>query len=142
MTTLLHFEEKVHRKDLARAEAIPLLMPRLLGQVLEHLGFPEEPLIERRLSCPLVCPSSSLYIYNSLLFYSSSRRSWMIMKRTCRGVSSLFQRWRWRGTSVPDLSPQVPPSIAPTLLETACPSSTSQEPLEQIPGTSRDFLAI
>ena len=28
MTTLLHFEEKVHRKDLARAEAFPLLMPR------------------------------------------------------------------------------------------------------------------
>ena len=47
MTTLLHFEEKVHRKDLARAEAIPLLMPRLLCQVLEHLGFPEEPRIER-----------------------------------------------------------------------------------------------
>ena len=52
MTALLHFEEKVHRKDLARVEAIPLLMPRLLSQVLEHLGFPEEPRIERRLSCP------------------------------------------------------------------------------------------
>ena len=48
MTALLHFEEKVHRKDLDRAEAIPLLMPRLLCQVLEHLGFPEEPRIERR----------------------------------------------------------------------------------------------
>ena len=48
MTTLLHFEEKVHRKDLARAEAIPLLMLRLLCHVLEHLGFPEEPRIERR----------------------------------------------------------------------------------------------
>ena len=52
MTTLLHFEEKVHRKDLARAEAFPLLMPRLLSQVLEHLGFPEEPRIEQRVSCP------------------------------------------------------------------------------------------
>ena len=48
MTTFLHFEEKVHRKDLARAEAIPLLMPRLLCHVLEHLGFSEEPRIERR----------------------------------------------------------------------------------------------
>ena len=38
MTALLHFEEKVHRKDLARAEAFPFLMPRLLSQVLEHLG--------------------------------------------------------------------------------------------------------
>ena len=46
MTSLLHFEEKVHRKGLARAESLPLLMPRLLSLVLEHLGFPEEPRIE------------------------------------------------------------------------------------------------
>ena len=51
MTSLLHFEDKVHRKGLARAETLPLLMPRLLSQVLEHLGFPEEPRIERRISC-------------------------------------------------------------------------------------------
>ena len=51
MASLLHFEEKVHRKGLARAEGLPLLMPRLLSQVLEHLGFPEEPRIERRISC-------------------------------------------------------------------------------------------
>ena len=54
MTSLLHFEDKVHRKGLARAESIPLLMPRLLSQVLEHLGFPEEPRIERRIRCPRV----------------------------------------------------------------------------------------
>ena len=54
MTTLLHFEDKVHRKGLALAESIPLPMPRLLSQVLEHLGFPEEPRIERRIRCPRV----------------------------------------------------------------------------------------
>ena len=54
MTSLLHFEEKVHRKDLVRAESIPLLMPRLLCQVLEHMGFSEEPRIEMRVRCPLV----------------------------------------------------------------------------------------
>ena len=54
MTAFLHFEEKVHRKGLARAEAIPLLMPRLLCHVLEHLGFLEEPRIERRQSCPII----------------------------------------------------------------------------------------
>ena len=54
MTALLHFEDKVHRKGLARAEGLPLLMPRLLSQVLEHLGFPEEPSIERRIRCPQV----------------------------------------------------------------------------------------
>ena len=54
MTSLMHFEEKVHRKDLVRAESIPLLMSRLLCQVLEHMGFLEEPRIEMRVRCPLV----------------------------------------------------------------------------------------
>ena len=38
MTALLHFEGKVHRKDLARAEAFPLLMPSEPG--LRASGFP------------------------------------------------------------------------------------------------------
>ena len=54
MTSLMHFEEKVHRKGLARAESLPLLMSRLLCQVLEHMGFPEEPRIEMRVRCPQV----------------------------------------------------------------------------------------
>ena len=54
MTSLLHFEDKIHRKGLARAESLPLLMLRLLCQVLEHLGFPEEPRIEMRVRCPQV----------------------------------------------------------------------------------------
>ena len=51
MTSLLQFEEKVHRRDLARAESIRLLIPRLLSYVLEQMGFPEEPGIEMRDSC-------------------------------------------------------------------------------------------
>ena len=39
---------------LARAESLPLLMPRLLSQVLEHLGFLEDPRIERRIKCPQI----------------------------------------------------------------------------------------
>ena len=54
MTALLHFEDKVHHKGLVRAEGLPLLMTRLLSQVLEHVGFPEEPRIERRISCTQV----------------------------------------------------------------------------------------
>ena len=54
MTSLMHFEEKVNRKGLVRAESLPLLMSRLLCQVLEHLGFPEEPRIEMRVRFPLV----------------------------------------------------------------------------------------
>ena len=54
MTSLMHFEEKVHQKGLVRVESLLLLMPRLLCHVLEHLGFPEEPRIKRRVRCPLV----------------------------------------------------------------------------------------
>ena len=34
MTSLMHFEKKVHWKGLVRAESLPLLLPRLLCQVL------------------------------------------------------------------------------------------------------------
>ena len=56
MTALLLFEDKVHCKGLARFGGLPLLMSRLLSQVLEDLGFPEEPCIERRIRCPQVLP--------------------------------------------------------------------------------------
>ena len=68
MTSLLHFEEKVHRKGLARAESLPLLMPRLLSQVLEHLGFHEEPRIEWRINCTQVLfMERSLYMLISFI---------------------------------------------------------------------------
>ena len=54
MTSLMDFEENIHQKGLVRAESLPLLMPRLICQVLEHLGFSEDPRIERRIRCPLV----------------------------------------------------------------------------------------
>ena len=67
MTSLLHFEEKVHRKGLARAEGLPLLMSRLLSQVLEHLRFLEEPHIKRRISCTQVL-STKRYLYMPISF--------------------------------------------------------------------------
>ena len=54
MTSLMHLEEKVHHKGLVHADSLPLLMPRLLCQVLEHMGFPEEPRLEMRMRCPQV----------------------------------------------------------------------------------------
>ena len=51
MAALLYFEEKIHRKKLLRADAIPLLFPRLLYQILEHLGYPSEAQLERRCLC-------------------------------------------------------------------------------------------
>ena len=51
MDALLYFEEKVHRKKLLRGDAIPLLFLRLLCQILEHLGYPSKPQLERRSVC-------------------------------------------------------------------------------------------
>ena len=45
-------------------------------------------------------------------------------------------------TSVPDLSPSVPPPTAPAPAETAGPSSTSQQASKHIPVTSRDLSAV
>ena len=51
MASLLHFEDKVHRKKLQRADTIPLLFPRLLCHILEHMGSPTEPHLERHHHC-------------------------------------------------------------------------------------------
>ena len=54
MTSLFHFEDKVHRKNLTQAESIPLLFPRLLCQVLEHMGFHAEPRLECSQDCEAI----------------------------------------------------------------------------------------
>ena len=51
MTSLFHFEDKAHRKSLLGAESTPLLFLRLLCQVLENIGFPNEPRLECRRNC-------------------------------------------------------------------------------------------
>ena len=48
MTSLFHFEDRVHHRSLPHTESMPLLFPRLLCQVLEHIGFSVESLLERR----------------------------------------------------------------------------------------------
>ena len=122
MTTFLHFEEKVHRKDLARAEAIPLLIPRLLCPVLEHLRFPEEPRIECRQSCPqILSRERTLSMPLSFLLHQQEEVVDDYAEDLLRGEQPV---------SVPDASPSVPPPAAPDPLETAGPSSTSQQPSE------------
>ena len=133
MTALLHFEEKVHRKYLARAEGIPLLMPRLICQVLEHLGFPEEPRIERWLSCPHILSREwTLSMPLSFLLHQQEEVEDDYAEVLPRGEQHV---------SVPDSSAPVPPKSAPAPPETTGSSSTPQPP-EHIPGTSRDFLAV
>ena len=134
MTALLHFEEKVHRKGLARAEAIPLLMPRLLCHVLEHLGFPEEPRIERRQSFPIIVSlERTLPMPLSFLLHQQEDEVDDYAEDLPRGEQPV---------SVPDSSPPVPPPTAPAPPETVGPSSTSQQSSEHIPVTYRDLLVV
>ena len=51
MAAFLHFEEKVHRKKLQKADTIPLLFLRLLCHILEHMGYPTKPHHERCHHC-------------------------------------------------------------------------------------------
>ena len=54
MTAFFHFEDKIHSKNLTWAEAIPLLFPRLLSQVLEHLRFLSKPQLELHRVCEAI----------------------------------------------------------------------------------------
>ena len=126
MTALLHFKEKVHCKGLTRAETIPLLMPRLLCHVLEHLGFPEEPRIERRQSCVMIISHKrTLSMQSSFLF----RQQEDVMDDYAEDLprdEQLVLVVEVERTSVPNSSPPVPPPTSPAPPETAGPSSTSQ----------------
>ena len=114
MTALQHFGEKVHHQDLARAEAIPLLMPRLLSHVLEHLGFPEKPRIERRQSCPqILSHERTLSMPFSFLLHPQKEVEDDFAEDLPRGEqpAPVVEVER---TSVLDSSPSIPPPIAPS----------------------------
>ena len=120
MTSLLHFEEKVHRKGLARAEAFPLLMPRLLSQVLEHLGFPEELRIERRISCPQVLSTErSLYMPLSIILQQQEEAANDVAEDPPRGEHPVPEvEVEVERTPIPDSSPPTPPPTAPAPTDT------------------------
>ena len=147
MTALLHFEDKVHRKGLAQAESVPLLMPRLLSQVLEHLGFPEEPRIERRIRCPqvltmeraMVMPISFLLQQHDQEevpddeVEDSQRRDDPVPEVEVEVARSL----------VPDLSPPSPPPppSATGPADTPGPSFTAQHSPKHVHVSSRELAA-
>ena len=142
MTSLLHFEEKVHRKDLARVEAFPLLMLRLLSQVLEHLGFPEEPRLEWWINCTQVLSTErSLYMPLSIIMQQQEEAVDVVTEDLPRDEHPVPEVEVER-TSVPDSSPLVPPLSAPAPTDTASPSYTSQHSPEHIPVSSKELDAI
>ena len=130
MTSLLHFEEKVHRKGLTRAEGLPLLMPRLLNQVLEHLGFPKEPRIEQRISCTHVLSTErSLYFPISIILQQQDQEEVadVVEEDPPRGEDPIPEmEVEVERSPVPYLSPQSPPPSSPAPADTAGPSRTSQ----------------
>ena len=144
MTSLLHFEEKVHRKGLARAEAFPLLMSRLLSRVLGHLGFPEEPRIERRINCPQVLSiERSLYMSLSIILQQQEEAADDIVEDPPRGEHPIPEmEVEVERTPVPDSSPPTPPPTAPAPTDPASPSYTSQQSPEHIHVSSRKLAAV
>ena len=148
MTALLHFEDKVHRKGLVRAEGLPLLMPRLLSQVLEHLGFPEEPRIERRIRCPQVLSMErSLVMPISFLLPQQDQEEVPDegAEDPPRGDDPVPEvELEVERSPVPDLSPPSPPpppsALAPD--DTPGPSYTAQHSPEHVHVSSRELAGV
>ena len=133
MTSLMHFEEKVHRKGLVLAESLPLLMPRLLCQVLEHLEFPEEPRIEMRVRCPLVLSMEQVM---------AMPISFILQQQDQEEVPS--PEPEVQRSPAPRMSPPSPPphstSVAP--VDTPSPSYTSHHSPEYIHANSREIAGV
>ena len=146
MTSLMHLEEKVHRKGLVRAESLLLLMPRLLCQVLEHLGFPEEPRKERRIRCPLVL---------SMERVMTMPVSFLLQQRDQEEVPDQLAEDSHRDdmhapepevqrSSAPHISPPSPPphSTSAAAADTPGPSYTSHHSPEYVHASSRDIAGV
>ena len=133
MTSLMHFEEKVHRKGLARAESLPLLMSRLLCQVLEHMGFPEEPRIEMRARCPQV-----LSMERAMVMPVS-----FILKQQDREEVPAPEPEVERSPA-PHVSPPSPPphSTFAAAVDTPGPSYTSHHSPEYVHASSREIAGV
>ena len=146
MTALLHFEDKVHRKGLARAEGLPLLMPRLLSQVLEHLGFLVEPRIERRIRCPQVLSMErALVMPISFLLQQQDQEEVPdeVGEDPLRGDDPAPEVEVER-SPVPDLSPPSPPPppSAPASADTPGLSYSAQHSPEHVPVSSRELAGV
>ena len=146
MTALLHFEDKVHRKGLARAESIPLLMPRLLCQVLEHLGFPEEPRIERRVRCPQVLSMERAMVMPISFLLQQQDQEEVPDQETedSHRRDSHAPEAEVERSPVPDMSLPAPPPptsvAAPT--DTPGPSYTAQHSSEYVHVSTKELAGV
>ena len=146
MTSLMHFEEKVHQKGLVRAESLLLLMPRLLCQVLEHLGFPEEPRIERRIRCPLVLSLErvmTMPVYFLLRQQDQEEVPDQVAKDSHRDDMHAPEPERER-SPVPHMSPTSPPpnSTSAAAADTPGPSYSAHHSPEYVHASSREIAGV
>ena len=145
MTSLLQFEEKVHRKDLARAESIPLLMPRLLCYVLEQMGFPEQPRLEMRARCPHVV-SVDLVMTMPVSFHIRPQDQEEVPGQEAEDahVDMPAPKPEIQRTPIPDHSPPSPPhttsAAAPT--DTLGPPYSAHHSSEYIQASSREIASV
>ena len=146
LTSLLNFEDKVHRKGLARVESLPLLMPRLLSQVLEHLGFPEEPRIERRIRCPQVLSMERAMVMPiSFLLQQQDQEKVPdeeaedSLRRDVHAPEVEMER-----SPVPDISPPSPPppASATAPADTPGPSYIAQHSPEYVHVGTRELTGV
>ena len=118
-------------------------MPRLLSQVLEHLGFPKESRIKRRISCTQVLPTErSLYMPISIILQQQDQEEVAdeVAEDPPRGEDPVPEmEVEVERSPVPNSSPPPPPPTAPAL---AGPSRTSQQSIEHIHVSSREFAAV
>ena len=121
-------------------------MPRLLSQVLEHLGFLEEPRIERRINCTQVLfTERSLYMPISIILQQQDQEEVAdeVVEDPPRGEDHVPEmEVEVERSPVPDSSPPSPPPSAPIPADTAGPSHTSQQSLEHVHVSSRELAAI
>ena len=146
MTALLHFEDKVHRKGLARAESIPLLMSRLLYQVLEDLGFPKEPRLERRIRCPQVLSMKRAMVMPiSFLLHQQDQEEVPDQEaEDSKRRDSHAPEPEMERSPVPDISPPSPPppASATAPADTPDPSYTAQHSPEYVHVSTRELAGV
>ena len=142
MTSLMHFEDKVHRKGRARAESLPLLMPRLLSHVLEHLGFPEEPRIKQRIRCPQVLSMERTMVM-AISFLLQQQDPDEVAEDSQRTDSHAPESEVER-SPLPDMYPPSPPPHATSAAaaDTPGPSYTAQHSPEHIHVSSRELAVV
>ena len=155
MTSLFHFEDKVQLRGLSRAESMPLLFLRLLCQVLEHMGFPDEPRLEsRRDSTASLIVDRWWLLPRSISLPTEDHPATDISTEEQPPPVEHFGEPQAPTPSVPASPPPTPTSSAPLPFDFSEPhgpsttptdgaaASTSAPPQQHITISTHDFLTI